>query len=132
MSSKLPIAFIAAAAFLAAPAIAQTVYRCGDSYVQQPCPGGKAVDVDDARSKNQRTDALEATQRTSQAANAMEKVRLAEEAKPAQVLLPPAKAEAATKEDDAKVLRAPAAKKARAKAKPASHDGGKHAKKKKS
>ena len=33
-----------------APAAAQTIYRCGDSYSQQPCPGGKEVQADDPRS----------------------------------------------------------------------------------
>jgi hypothetical protein len=133
MSSKLPIAYIAAAAFFAAPAMAQTVYRCGDTYVQKPCPGGKAVDVDDSRSASQRTDTLDATKRTAQAANAMQKDRLAEEAKAAQVLLPPEHPEVAVKDDDVKVVRAPAArKKAHTKSKPPKHDGQKHEKKKKS
>ena len=34
-----------ALALAAASAGAQTVYRCGSSYGQQPCPGGTAVDV---------------------------------------------------------------------------------------
>jgi hypothetical protein len=132
MSSKLPTAIIAAAAFFAIPAMAQTVYRCGDSYVQKPCPGGKAVDVDDSRSTNQRSDSLGATQRASQAADAMEKVRLAEEAKRAQVLLPPEKPEVVIKEDDVTVVRAPAGKKkAHAKDKPPKEGGNKHEKKKK-
>jgi hypothetical protein len=133
MSSKLPIAFIAGAAFLAAPAMAQTVYRCGDSYVQKPCQGGKAVDVDDSRSASQRTDSLDSAKRASQAANAMEKARLAEEAKPAQALLPPEKPEVAVKEDGVTVVRAPAAKKkAHSKPKPPKQGGDKHEKKKKS
>jgi hypothetical protein len=133
MSSKLPLAFAAAAAFFTAPAMAQTVYRCGDSYVQQPCPGGKALDVDDSRSTNQRTDALDTTKRASQAANAMEKARLEEEAKPAQALMPPEKPPTAMKDDGATVVRAPAVRKKKApgKAKPAKQDAVKHAKKKK-
>jgi len=132
MSSKLPIAFIAAAAFLAAPAMAQTVYRCGDTYVQKPCPGGKAIDVDDSRSPGQRSDTLDATKRTAQAADAMQKERLAEEAKAAQVLLPPEHPEVAVKDDDVKVVRAPAARKPHAKARPPKQGGEKHGKKKKS
>jgi hypothetical protein len=131
MSSKLPIAFIAAAAFFAAPSMAQPVYRCGDSYVQKPCPGGKPVEVDDSRSANQRSDALDATKRTSQAANAMEKARVAEEAKAAQVLLPPEHPEVAVKEQDVTVVRAPAGKKKSHKTKPPKQDGDKHDKKKK-
>jgi hypothetical protein len=131
MSSKLPIAFIAAAAFFAAPAMAQNVYRCGDSYVQKPCPGGTAVDVDDSRSASQRTDTLDATKRTARAADAMQKERLAEEAKAAQVLLPPEHPEVAVKEKDVTVVRAPAGKKKAHKAKPPKQDGDKHDKKKK-
>jgi len=35
------------------------VYRCGSSYQDSPCPGGRTVDVDDARSPEQRAAALE-------------------------------------------------------------------------
>lgn len=133
MRNKLPIAFITAAAFFAAPAMAQTVYRCGDSYVQKPCPGGKAIDVDDSRSASQRTDTLDATKRAAQAAEAMQKERVAEEAKAAQVLLPPEHPEVAVKDEDVKVVRAPAAKKKpHSKTKPPKQGGEKHEKKKKS
>jgi len=133
MSSKLPIACIAAAAFFAAPAMAQTVYRCGDTYVQKPCPGGKAVDVDDSRSASQRTDTLDATKRAAQAADAMQKERMAEEAKAAQALLPPEHPDVAVKDEDVKVVRAPSAKKkTHAKAKPPKHAGDKKHEKKKS
>jgi hypothetical protein len=132
MSSKLPIALIAAAAFFAAPAMAQTVYRCGDSYVQTPCPGGKTLDVDDSRSAVQRSDALDTAKRASQAANAMEKARLEEEAKPAQALLPPERPQAALTDEEPKVIRARAAKKkAQPKAKAPKPDTPKHPKKKK-
>ena len=129
MSSKLPIAFITAAALFAAPAMAQTVYRCGDAYVQNPCPGGKAVDVNDSRSASQRTDTLDATKRTAQAADAMQKERLAEEAKPAQALLPPAKPEAAVPKEGPSVVRAPSVrKKANAKLKAPKNKSKKHEK----
>jgi hypothetical protein len=131
MSSKLPIAFVAAAALFAAPSMAQTVYRCGDSYVQKPCPGGTAVDVDDSRSASQRTDTLDATKRTARAADAMQKERLAEESKPAQALLPAEHPEVVVKEEGVTVVRAPAGKKKAHKAKPLKQDGGKHDKKKK-
>lgn len=42
------------------------VYRCGNSYQDSPCPGGRAVSVDDARSAEQRSDARE-RQRLEQA-----------------------------------------------------------------
>jgi hypothetical protein len=73
------------------PAAAQPIYRCGDSYSQQPCPGGKVVEVDDARSASQKAQTDQAVRRDAKAAEALEKARLHDEAKPAQVLLPPAK-----------------------------------------
>jgi hypothetical protein len=83
----------------AAPAGAQGVYRCGNSYSQQPCPGGKEVAVEDERSAAQRAQTDKAVQRDAKAAEALEKARLKEEAKPAQALLPPAKAD----EEEARV-----------------------------
>jgi hypothetical protein len=74
-------------------AVAQTVFRCGDSYSQQPCPGGKAIEADDPRTAGQRSQTSEAARRDAQAADAMEKARLKEEAKPAQAIVPPARAE---------------------------------------
>jgi hypothetical protein len=70
---------------------AQPVYRCGDSYSQQPCAGGKEVAVQDARSGSQQSQTRDAAQRDAKAADAMEKARVKEEAKPVQVFLPPAK-----------------------------------------
>jgi len=73
------------------PAGAQTIYRCGDSYSQKPCPGGRVVDADDARSASQKSQTDQAVRRDAKAAEALEKARLKDEAKPAQVLLPPPK-----------------------------------------
>jgi hypothetical protein len=73
------------------PAGAQAIYRCGDSYSQKPCPGGKVVDVDDARSASQKSQTDQAVRRDAKAADAMEKERLKEEARPAPVAMPPAK-----------------------------------------
>ena len=42
---------------LAATAQAQGVYRCGNTYSAQPCPGGTAVAVDDARTADQQQQA---------------------------------------------------------------------------
>ena len=53
-------------------ATAQNVYKCGHSYSQQPCAGGSAV----------------------QAADAMEKERVKQEARPAQVSIPPPRPQA--------------------------------------
>ncbi|MBG9389556.1 hypothetical protein [Caenimonas aquaedulcis] len=83
----------AAASVFALPASAEGVYRCGSSYSQEPCPGGKLVVVDDPRSQAQRTQTSEASKRDAKLGDAMEKARIKEEAKPAQALLPPPKAE---------------------------------------
>jgi hypothetical protein len=72
---------------------ADPVYRCGDSYSSQPCPGGKAVQADDPRSPQQRTQNLEAVRKDAKTADEMQKARLKEEAKPAQAVMPPPKAE---------------------------------------
>jgi hypothetical protein len=82
-----------------APAAAQAVYRCGNSYSQQPCPGGTLVPADDARSAAQRSQTGLAAERDAKAADAMEKARLKEEAKPAQVVMPPAKLEESPQEE---------------------------------
>ena len=78
-----------------APLAAQNVYRCGDSYSQQPCPGGTIIEAQDERSAGQRAQTSQAAQRDAKTADAMEKARLKEEAKPAQAYIPPAKKEAA-------------------------------------
>ncbi len=77
------------------PAAAQAIYRCGNSYSQQPCSGGKIVHADDARSASQKSQTDQAVRRDAQAAEALEKARLKDEAIPAQVLLPPAKPQGA-------------------------------------
>ncbi len=76
-----------------APAAAQTVYRCGNSYSQEPCVGGKALDASDARSAAQKAQTDQATKRDASAAQAMEKARTKDEAKPAPVGMPLAKPE---------------------------------------
>jgi hypothetical protein len=86
--------FLAAGAWLA-PAVAQSIYRCGDNYSQQPCPGGTVVQADDTRSASQRSQTSLAAERDAKAADAMEKARLKEEAKPAQAYIPPPKQETA-------------------------------------
>jgi hypothetical protein len=77
-----------------APAAAQEIYRCGDSYSQQRCPGGTLVQADDARSAGQSAQTRLAAQRDAKAADAMEKARLKEEAKPAQAYIPRPKVQA--------------------------------------
>ena len=68
-------------------AIAQTVYRCGDSYSQQPCAGGTVLQPDDARSEAQRKQTDAAAQRDAKAGDALEKARLKEEARPTSAYL---------------------------------------------
>jgi hypothetical protein len=96
MNRHLTIALLCAAAGWTAPAAAQgtqSIYRCGDSYSQQPCAGGKLVAASDSRSAAQKSQTDHATKRDAKAAEEMEKTRLKEEAKPAPVGLPPAKPE---------------------------------------
>ena len=100
MNRNLPafVLLAACAAAAMAPTAAQNVYRCGDSYSQKPCPGGAVVPTDDARSEGQRTQTREAAQRDGKAADAMQKARLKEEAKPAPGYIPPPKIEPAAEE----------------------------------
>jgi hypothetical protein len=72
---------LALAAAWAVPAASQPVYRCGDSYSQQPCPGGKPVAVEDSRTPAQREQTTEAVRRQAAAANQLERDRLREEAR---------------------------------------------------
>ena len=65
-----------------AAALGQTVYRCGDSYNQAPCPGATSLDVDDSRSALQKAQADAATAAARRAASAMEHERLARERTP--------------------------------------------------
>ena len=89
---------MAACAGAAMPAAAQSVYRCGDSYSQKPCPGGALVPTEDARSADQRAQTREAAQRDSKTADAMEKARLKEEAKATQAYIPAPMIEPAVEE----------------------------------
>lgn len=59
---------------------AQPVYRCGNSYSQVPCPGGSVIETSDSRDKTQKTQTDTAIQRDRQAADALEKSRLKQEA----------------------------------------------------
>ena len=64
---------------------AQAVYRCGPdgrSYSQTPCAQGRAVEVSDERSPQQRRDALDVTERDRALAESLEHDRLAREAQP--------------------------------------------------
>jgi hypothetical protein len=76
-----------------APAAAQNIYRCGSTYSQQPCEGGKLVAASDSRSAGQKAQTDQAAQRDAKSAETMEKARLKEEAKPASVGILPGKVE---------------------------------------
>ena len=60
-------------------ALGQTIYRCGDSYSQTPCPGAVSLQVDDSRSAAQKAQADAATIATHRAATTLERERLAQE-----------------------------------------------------
>jgi hypothetical protein len=88
MNKNLPALVVLAAAAALAPAAAQNVYRCGDSYSQRPCPGGILVPTEDTRNASQRAQTSAAAQRDAKTADAMEKARLKEEAKPVAGYIP--------------------------------------------
>jgi hypothetical protein len=96
---NLPIALLclAASGFIS-QAAGQDIYRCGDSYGQQRCPGGTLVQAEDARSAAQGSQTSLAAQRDARTADAMEKARLKEEAKPVQAYIPPPKVQEAGQE----------------------------------
>ena len=88
MNGKLAMALSCAVLVAAAPgATAEEIYRCGDSYSNKPCPGGQQVQAADPRSASQRAQANQAAQQDAKAADAMEKARLKEEAKPASIVV---------------------------------------------
>ena len=59
---------------------AQSVYRCGSTYSQEPCPQARLVDVSDPRSASQRADALLLAANDKQLGNEMARERLATDA----------------------------------------------------
>jgi len=71
--------FFIAASALSTWATAENIYKCGTSYSQSPCPGGKVVNVDDSRDPQQKKSKDEITQRDAELAREMEKDRLANE-----------------------------------------------------
>jgi hypothetical protein len=60
-------------------ASSQNVYRCGNTYSQTPCPSGKALDVTDTRTADQKKQTDAASANSAKAGDAMEKSRLAQE-----------------------------------------------------
>ena len=55
------------------------VYRCGNSYSSQPCPGGSALDASDPRTAAQQRQAREASERDAALARQMKAQRVADE-----------------------------------------------------
>jgi hypothetical protein len=61
-------------------AATDTVYKCGNNYSQQACPGGKALNIDDSRLPEQKAQHDAVNRRDAELARDMEKTRLANEA----------------------------------------------------
>ena len=80
---------LAALLLTTAAAQAEQVWRCGNTYSQQPCAGGTPVQVQDARDAAQAQQAGKQTLRDAKTADAMEKARLAQEAKAPQASVMP-------------------------------------------
>jgi len=76
--TSIAIVLIATSA-LSTGAMAQNVYKYGDTYSQTPCPGGAIVDAADQRTPGQKTQADLATRRDARAADTLEKARLQQE-----------------------------------------------------
>ncbi|MDL9999828.1 hypothetical protein QTI24_14505 [Variovorax sp. J22P240] len=51
-------------------------WRCGNTYTDQPCQGGRALDLDDPRNSNQKRDADQTTRDARAAADRLERDRL--------------------------------------------------------
>ena len=75
-----------------AAAQAQTVYRCGNSYGSQPCAGAQAIATEaPVPTEAERKQAAANAQRDTRLADSLEKERLQQEARPAQLYVPPPK-----------------------------------------
>ncbi|HEY8907041.1 MAG TPA: hypothetical protein VIM63_13480 [Rhodoferax sp.] len=77
--SRLIISIFIAANAAVTAAQAENVYKCGSTYSQSPCSGGKLISVDDSRDPRQKLQKDAATQRDAELAKEMEKTRLANE-----------------------------------------------------
>ena len=75
------------------PARAQIVYKCGESYSAQACPGGIIVNATDQRTSDQKDQTDRATARDIKIANALESARLQQEAKDLAANTPPQQAQ---------------------------------------
>jgi len=66
---------------LAATAQAQTIYKCGATYSQTPCPGATELNVNDTSDPARKQEVDAATRRDAKLASELEKDRLQLEAK---------------------------------------------------
>lgn len=73
------VMFLIAGVALAWQVQAQTIYRCGNSYSQAPCPGAVPLDLSDPRLPEQKKQTDAAAINDARLANTMERERLAEE-----------------------------------------------------
>lgn len=80
--------FVAANAVGACCSAQNSVYKCGEAYSAQPCPGGTLVRTDDARSPAQASQAESAARRDARLADEMEKGRQKREAQAAPAYIP--------------------------------------------
>lgn len=72
------LAFVLCGLWTAA-AIAQTIYRCGNTYSQAPCDGAQTLTIDDSRTAQQKSQTDAATVQTRQLAAQLERERMARE-----------------------------------------------------
>jgi hypothetical protein len=110
MKTTTRIVAMAAAIGWGATASAQGIWRCGDSYTQQPCPGGRPVEAQDSRTSAERQQTLQAVERDTRMGESLEKSRVQAEAQPAPAYMPPPKPDALSADPGD---RAPAAKSAK-------------------
>ena len=74
--------FLIASGTLWNPAAAQAraeAYRCGNTYTDRPCEGGKPVKVDDSRTEADRRAADAGTHKAEARADQLERIRLSQE-----------------------------------------------------
>ena len=123
--ARLETLVLIAAGLLSTGVGAQTVYKCGNTYSQLPCPDATVINADQ-RTREQKAQADQATARDARAATAMENARLQQEKADLAANTPKAPAKAASaskprkselkkkkkKDADTLVARSPITKKA--------------------
>jgi hypothetical protein len=71
--------FMVAGVVYSAGLQAQSVYRCGNTYSQTPCPGAEPLQLQDSRLPEQKQQTDAAAGQSARLAQTMEKTRIAEE-----------------------------------------------------